>query len=168
MKKALILLTILLIAIVAVGCGKKAQVESPTPPRDNTTTTPSTTGNDTGTGDRPPIEVEALKLVTIYFDFDKSNIRDDQRSGLRSNYEFLKANSDVRVLIEGHCDERGTVEYNLALGERRARAAMDYLASLGISRDRLSIISYGKERPAVLGSDESAWSMNRRAEFVQK
>lgn len=168
MKKALILLTILLIAVVAIGCGKKAKVESPTPPRDTQTTTNPSTGDGNTTGDRPVETIESLKLVTIYFDFDKSNVRDDQRSSLRSNYEFLKKNADVRVMIEGHCDERGTVEYNLALGERRARAAMEYLASLGISRDRMSIISYGKERPAVLGSDESAWSMNRRAEFVQK
>jgi peptidoglycan-associated lipoprotein len=170
MKRALILLTILMIALLAVGCGKKAQVESPTPPRDNQTTG----GNDNGTGkgtdggDVGGEKIDALKLVTIYYDFDKSNIRDDQKSGLRSNYEFLKTNGAVRILIEGHCDERGTVEYNLALGERRARAAMDYLASLGISRDRMSIISYGKEHAAVLGSDESAWSRNRRAEFVQK
>ncbi len=80
----------------------------------------------------------------------------------------MKEKSDVRIQIEGHCDERGTVEYNLALGEKRARSAMDYLVSIGIPRDRISIISYGKERPAAFGSNEDAWAKNRRAEFVTK
>ncbi len=109
-----------------------------------------------------------LNFVTIYFDFDKYNLRDDAKSGLKNNYEVMKERNDARIQIEGHCDERGTVEYNLALGEKRARSAMDYLVSMGIPRERMSIISYGKERPAAFGSNEDAWAKNRRAEFVTK
>ncbi len=168
MRKALILLSILMIAFLAVGCGKKPEMGDQTPP------TVTDTGKDDGSGDgnRPPdnpvTPEEVLNYVTIYFDFDKYNLRDDAINGLRKNYERMKANPDARVQIAGHCDERGTVEYNLALGERRARAAMSYLESLGIPRDRMSIISYGKERPAVLGSNEDAWSKNRRAEFEEQ
>ena len=166
MKRTLILLSILLIALLAFGCGKKPAVESPTKPTTSNTPDKQVPPNP----DNPPPGdvVTAMDFVTIYFDFDKSNIRDDARNGLKNNFDMLKSNPDMRVLIEGHCDERGTVEYNLALGERRARAAMEYLANLGISRDRMSIISYGKERPAVLGSNEDAWAKNRRDEFVAK
>jgi len=105
-------------------------------------------------------------LKDIFFNFDKAVIRDDQKAALNDNVSWLKANPQARILIEGHCDERGTAEYNLALGERRARAAKDYLVGAGIAADRVSTISYGKERPFVLGNDESAWKWNRRAHFV--
>jgi len=108
----------------------------------------------------------ASPLKDAFFDFDKSNIKDDQKAALNDDVTWLKANTSAKVLIEGHCDERGTVEYNLALGERRAKAAKDYLIAAGIAADRISIISYGKERPFVLGHDESAWKWNRRAHFV--
>jgi peptidoglycan-associated lipoprotein len=85
--------------------------------------------------------------------------------GLQANVETMKAFPTADVLIEGHCDERGTVEYNLALGERRARSARDYMVSLGVSADRIQIISYGKERPVDFGHNEAAWAKNRRAEF---
>jgi peptidoglycan-associated lipoprotein len=113
-----------------------------------------------------PAAPEASPLKDAFFDFDKSNIKDDQKAALNDNVSWLKANAGAKVLIEGHCDERGTVEYNLALGERRAKAAKDYLIAAGIPADRISIISYGKERPFVLGHDESAWKWNRRAHFV--
>jgi peptidoglycan-associated lipoprotein len=114
----------------------------------------------------PAPAAPASPLKDAFFDFDKSNIRDDQKAALNDNVSWLKANAGAKVLIEGHCDERGTVEYNLALGERRAKAAKDYLIAAGIPADRISIISYGKERPFVLGHDESAWKWNRRAHFV--
>ncbi|MCC6962840.1 MAG: peptidoglycan-associated lipoprotein Pal [candidate division Zixibacteria bacterium] len=168
MRKALILLSILMIALLAVGCGQKPKMEDQTPPPVTDTGTKPGTGEGE-TPSTPPVSGDqVLNYVTIYFDFDKYNLRDDAKNGLRQNFERMKANPQAKVLIEGHCDERGTVEYNLALGERRARSAMEYLASLGIPRDRMSIISYGKERPAVLGSSEDAWAKNRRAEFVEQ
>jgi peptidoglycan-associated lipoprotein len=106
-------------------------------------------------------------LATIYFDFDKSDLSKDARDILNKNAQILlKSKADVNIKVEGHCDERGSAEYNLALGERRAKSAQQYLLTLGVQPDRLSVISYGKEKPAVQGSDESAWSKNRRAEFT--
>ena len=96
-----------------------------------------------------------------FFDFDKAVVRSDGEETLRMQAEFLKQNPGVTMTIAGHCDERGTREYNLALGERRANAARNYLISLGVSSDRLSTISYGKERPIVLGHNEAAWAQNR-------
>lgn len=105
-------------------------------------------------------------LKDIFFDFDKSSIRDDARPNLSEDIQWLKANSTAKITIEGHCDERGTAEYNLGLGERRAKATMDYLVTGGIDAKRIKMISYGKERPFVLGHDESAWKWNRRGHFV--
>jgi peptidoglycan-associated lipoprotein len=108
-----------------------------------------------------------MKFETIYFDFDKSDLRQDARDVLSKNAEIiLKSMAGAKIKVEGHCDERGSAEYNLALGERRATSAMKYLTTLGVKADNLSIISYGKEKPAVIGNDESAWAKNRRAEFV--
>ena len=105
-------------------------------------------------------------LKDVFFDFDKANVRDDQKAALNDNVGWLKVNTGAKVLIEGHCDERGTAEYNLGLGERRAKAVKDYLIAAGIAADRVSTISYGKERPFVLGHDESAWKWNRRGHFT--
>jgi len=110
-------------------------------------------------GKAPPNEA-------VFFDFDKSTIRPDGKKSLDENAKWLKANPTTAFLIEGHCDERGTREYNLGLGQRRAKAAKDYLVSAGIDAKRLKIISYGKERPFMPGHDESAWKWNRRAQFV--
>ena len=109
---------------------------------------------------------EAAGLQPVYFDFDRSAIRDDARSVLRSNAEWLKANPTVQVRIEGNCDERGTIEYNQALGQRRASAAKKYLADLGIRSSRVKLISYGKERPSCTESTEECWQKNRRADFA--
>jgi peptidoglycan-associated lipoprotein len=104
-------------------------------------------------------------LKDINFDFDKSAIREMDKPKLQAIADFMKAYPQANVQIEGHCDERGTVEYNLALGERRAYAAQSYLVSLGTADTRLSSISYGKERPKVQGKDEETWMINRRCEF---
>lgn len=104
----------------------------------------------------------------IFFDFDKSSLRPDAIDQLNGQADWLKANGGVTVVLEGHADERGTREYNLALGDRRATSATQYLRSMGIDRGRLETISYGKERPAVLGSNEEAWGQNRRAVMVVK
>lgn len=105
-------------------------------------------------------------LGTVYFAFDSSELSETARRTLRSNADWLKAQDDAGVVIEGHCDERGTIEYNLALGERRADSVRDYLSSLGIQRSRMRIITYGEERPVDPGHTEAAWSKNRRAAFV--
>jgi len=105
-------------------------------------------------------------LKDAFFDFDKSSIRPDAKQSLDENAKWLKANPNAALTIEGHCDERGTREYNLGLGQRRAKAAKDYLVSAGINPKRIKIISYGKERPFASGHDESAWKLNRRVHFV--
>ncbi len=103
-------------------------------------------------------------LRMVHFDFDKYFIREDAKPILEANAAYLKKWRSVKVLIEGHCDERGTEEYNLALGEKRAKSTFDYLVSLGISADRLKTISYGKSQPLDTGSNEIAWQKNRRAQ----
>ncbi|MFZ2950496.1 MAG: peptidoglycan-associated lipoprotein Pal [Desulfuromonadaceae bacterium] len=109
----------------------------------------------------------ASGFEAVYFDFDKSDLRQDARDVLSKNAAIiLKSLADAKIQIEGHCDERGSAEYNLALGERRAISSLKYLTTLGVKAENLSIISYGKEKPAVVGSDEAAWAKNRRAEFV--
>jgi peptidoglycan-associated lipoprotein len=116
-----------------------------------------------------PKEFEAVaELKPIHFDFDKSDIRPGDAAILDGNARWLSANGKQLVLIEGHCDERGTNEYNMALGERRARAAMTYLMSRGIQQSRISTISYGEERPLCTAHDESCWSQNRRAQSLAK
>ena len=105
-------------------------------------------------------------LVTVYFAFNSAQLSSSTQESLRNNAEFLKTNPSVDVQIEGHADERGGIQYNLALGEKRAKTVRDYLVANGISSNRISIISYGKERPVAEGNDESAWSKNRRANFV--
>ena len=102
----------------------------------------------------------------VFFDFDKSDLRPDAIDTLNRQADWMNANGAITVTIEGHCDERGTREYNLALGERRAASARQYLESMGVSGGRMETVSYGKERPAVLGSNEAAWAQNRRAVMV--
>jgi peptidoglycan-associated lipoprotein len=105
-------------------------------------------------------------LKDVFFEFDRYDLRADAREVLKANADWLKKNSSARVEIEGHCDERGTSEYNLALGAKRAQSAKDYLATLGIAGDRLSTISYGAEIPVCKQSTEDCWRQNRRARFV--
>ncbi len=102
----------------------------------------------------------------VFFDFDRADLRPDAIDTLNSQADWMKANPSVTVAIEGHCDERGTREYNLALGDRRASTARQYLESRGVDGGRMDIISYGKERPEVLGSNEAAWAQNRRAVMI--
>lgn len=107
-------------------------------------------------------------LKDIFFDFDRSAIRPDAKVVLAEDVDWLQVHATAAITIEGHCDERGTSEYNLALGERRAQAAKDYLVASGINAKRVTIVSYGKERPFMLGHDETAWKWNRRAHCVVK
>jgi len=117
----------------------------------------------------PGIQGEFLEsnlLKDIHFDFDKFDIRSGDTEILRGNAALLAKNPNMKIQIEGHCDERGTSEYNLALGERRANSAKEYLVSLGMSADRISTISYGKEKPLDPGHNEEAWGKNRRGHFI--
>ncbi len=155
-----IVLVVTVPLIMAVGCAKKAR---PAMPAEE----PMVTEPEPVPEPEVPVEViEPLILEDVNFDFDKYNIRPDARSILLGHGGTLQGNEDVTVLIEGHCDERGTNEYNMALGERRARSTRDFLVSYGVDGTRLSIISYGEERPLDLGHDEDAWAKNRRAHFV--
>jgi peptidoglycan-associated lipoprotein len=142
-----------------------------TPPTDanatssNNTNTPPTAAAGTV---QPGSREDFMRNVgdRVFFDFDKSDIKPEGRQVLQRQAEWLKRYPNVTVSVEGHCDERGTREYNLALGERRAAAAKKMLVALGVPAARVSTISYGKERPAVVGSNEAAWAQNRRAVTV--
>jgi len=115
-----------------------------------------------------PAVVEISRLDAIYFAFDKYTLRPEARDALKKNADWLSKNPAKNVVIEGNCDERGTGEYNMALGQRRADSAAKYLIDLGIAKDRVSTVSYGKERPVCKESNEECWSKNRRTDFVLK
>lgn len=147
--KSLKILALLFMVVFAAACSKTAPVAEPT---------------DQG---QAAIDVAAQQISDgiIYFDFDKYDIKDEYREVLNQKAALMRQFPSIRVRIEGHTDERGTQEYNLALGERRAKAAYEFLVLLGVNPNQLEIISYGKERPVVEGSNEQAWSANRRDNF---
>ena len=129
-----------------------------------TTTSSSASGQSQSAAPKMSLKEKFVVEVgdRVYFDYDKYNLSPDARNILEKQAAWLSKNTQFNIIIEGHCDERGTREYNLALGERRANAVKDYLAALGIPPNRMSTISYGKERPVALGSNEAAWAQNRR------
>jgi peptidoglycan-associated lipoprotein len=160
MRKTSVLLVGLLALLLISFCAKKPKVakEEPKPPVTETPTPPEI----------PKEEVTKITqedLKPIYFDFDKYDLRPGDREILNLNSVVLKENPTVKIRIEGNCDERGTVEYNLALGERRASAARDYLINLGITSERISIITYGKEKASHCYNDD-CWSKDRRDDFI--
>lgn len=167
--KVMIAVAAVAFLVAAAGCGKK-----PKPAADVTTEPPSQSEPaGTGTGEAggqtgEPVQPVAVELEDVFFDYDKHNLRNDARRILEANAQDLKADPSVNLILEGHCDERGTVEYNLALGERRAQSVKSYLEQLGIDPGRVRTLSYGEERPFALGHDESAWSQNRRVHFVKQ
>jgi len=115
----------------------------------------------------PQAEIELnTKIEDIHFDFDKSDIKDNEKPILKNLYGMLSGNTKTNVVVEGNCDERGTSEYNLALGDRRANSAKSYLVSLGVPTTRIRTISYGKEKPLCTESTEECWAKNRRDHFV--
>ena len=116
----------------------------------------------------PPPSAQAPSLEDIYFDYDQSVLRADARTTLEENAKVLRANDGQKIVIEGHCDERGTLAYNLILGERRAQSVKRYLENLGVAASQLQIISYGKERPFCTDHSEACWQSNRRAHFVAR
>jgi peptidoglycan-associated lipoprotein len=115
---------------------------------------------------REAAKLKGLKLETVYFDYNQYVVREDEKEKMVKNAEWLKANPRVKIVLAGHCDDRGTAEYNLALGQKRAEAAKAFLLGLGIAENRLQTISYGLERPAEKGRNEEAWAKNRRGEFT--
>jgi peptidoglycan-associated lipoprotein len=136
---------------------------------------PAGTSPTPGTATATPPPRPAVKdfaavpeLQDVYFDFDKYDIRPADARTLDANAAYLKSNPNSLILIEGHCDERGTNEYNLALGERRAKSTMNYLVSQGVQANRITIISYGEERPACTDKSEACWAKNRRSHFLVK
>jgi peptidoglycan-associated lipoprotein len=155
--------------VLSVGCAKKKAPEPAQPPPAPTTQTPVPTpapAPDTTTPPPPaPAMVSEADFQPVFFDLDQSTLNETGRSALDADAKVMRDHPTAHVVIEGHCDERGTVEYNQALGERRAAAARDYLVAAGITVDRLEMISYGKERPFSDGHDETAWAQNRRAHF---
>lgn len=155
--------TTLMVAFLAVGCASK----KPNNGQDGAANGADGSNNGLSlelNGDSDNGKAGGLK--TVYFGFDSSNLEGDTKEAVKANAEYLKANANVDVQVEGHCDERGGRQYNLALGERRAKAVRDYLVAMGVESKRISTISYGNERPKAEGNDESAWSQNRRANFV--
>lgn len=157
--------TTLMVALLAVGCASK----KPTNTQDDAATGGTDTSANSGlnlelNGDSDSNSAGGLK--TVFFAVDSSNFDSDGKEALKSNADFMKTNAAVDIQVEGHADERGGRQYNLALGERRAKAVRDYLVALGVESKRLSVISYGNERPKSEGNDESSWSQNRRANFV--
>jgi peptidoglycan-associated lipoprotein len=156
------------------GCPKKMEVASTPESQKEAATAPSpaqaapAAAPEVKSGEPEERATESgTGLKMIYFDFDKSFIRDDARPVMQANAEWLKAHPKVKVRIEGSCDERGTIEYNQALGQRRAASAKKYLTDTGVSSSRISLLSYGKEKPACSDHDETCWQKNRRDDLVE-
>jgi peptidoglycan-associated lipoprotein len=159
---------VIALAVALTGCKKKMPKEAPPPPPRVEEVAPPPAPDTTGQAAREQqaaMDADRARIVTVYFDYDKSEIRADQRDRITTNAEIFRRWTDWPISIEGSCDERGTVEYNLALGERRAMAAKQALVAAGIEAARVSTVSYGEERAADPGHDETAWAKNRRAEF---
>ena len=179
MKKAMTLLVVLAfvgVSMTLMSCAKKqvgvepvrveprpAPTPPPTPPPAPVPPKPAL--EDVDRAQRLRAEIQAFESTHIFFDFDKSDIKPEAKGVLENKAAWLRANPDYKVSIEGHTDERGTAEYNLALGDRRAKSTMRYLNALGIANNRITTISYGEERPVCTESNEACWSRNRRAEF---
>ncbi|MBQ9405118.1 MAG: peptidoglycan-associated lipoprotein Pal [Desulfovibrio sp.] len=151
MKRYALILALVMALAAGFGCAKKTQTTEP--------------AYDDGGNAELRAAIEQITDARVYFAFDKFNIQPEYKDMLKTKAELLKKYSSIRVRIEGNCDERGTQEYNLALGERRARASYEYLVNLGVNPSQLEMISYGKENPAVQGRGEAAWSKNRRDDF---
>ncbi|MBI4723115.1 MAG: peptidoglycan-associated lipoprotein Pal [Candidatus Stahlbacteria bacterium] len=155
------------ILVLLVGCAKKKEMKVVEEVVPEVQVIPE----DTVKEEVPALPTSAEivgKLQIVHFDFDKYSLRPGDAKILEDNSKIIKEYPDIKIIVEGHCDDRGTSEYNLLLGERRANATKEYIVKLGISADRISTMSYGKERPLDTGHNEEAWSKNRRAEFKPK
>jgi peptidoglycan-associated lipoprotein len=163
--------------VVAASCKKKPPTTTPeaAPPPSTAPEKPSTNVAPPPSGPTSGEDVMSADLQTLnargylkdaFFDFDKYDLRDDARTALAADGQWLKRYSSIQVLVEGHCDSRGTEEYNLSLGQKRAAAVKDYLVSLGVDSSRVNTVSYGKTRPFCSEETESCWQQNRRGHFV--
>jgi peptidoglycan-associated lipoprotein len=171
-----LLILFVTISVATVGCGRKnvgaagsdmsADGSSDGSDQSGGDGSADGAGGDSGGADGSSASGAASSLNPVYFNFDQATLSSSARQTLADHYEVMKSLNGSKFIIEGHCDSRGTEEYNLALGDQRARAIRDYLVNLGLSSSALSIISYGEERPSVSGENESAWSQNRRGEFI--
>ncbi len=162
----------LCLAVALASCSKKdVKMDEPGfSPSDGTALEDGSAGGDSAAA-APSMSAgdssaPAPELETVYFGFDSFSLSNEGRAALQKDAQWLTENPTASIQVEGHCDERGTTEYNLALGERRANAAKEYLQKLGVDAARISVISYGEERPLESGHDEAAWAKNRRASFV--
>jgi peptidoglycan-associated lipoprotein len=178
MKKVVIIIMVLVLALVFMSsCKKKAQTVPSTPQVQEQPAAAKV--DDTAKMAKPALSEEELfmsrsldqinqdkPLAMVFFDFDKYAVRDDAKPVLDQNAMWLKKFKTAKILIEGHADERGTEDYNLALGEKRAKSAFEYLVSMGVAPDRMKVISYGKSQPLDPGHDEAAWQKNRRDQFL--
>jgi peptidoglycan-associated lipoprotein len=171
MRKSLILGAAVL-ALAVAGCGRKAPPAAQLPPATDQTNGADTSGAASGDVELTELPAMQADLVakagsdTVYFGTDEYLLDDQSKATLAAQAKWMLANHSVRGSIEGHCDERGTREYNMALGERRANAARDYLVSQGVPTSRLLVTSWGKEKPVAAGSNEAAWAQNRRVVTV--
>ncbi|HKQ62606.1 MAG TPA: peptidoglycan-associated lipoprotein Pal [Candidatus Polarisedimenticolaceae bacterium] len=179
-KPLVLVLSVLGVLLLGPGCPKKPVATTPEEPHEEAPVAapparPTPPAEDFPTEKPVPIvdtkpSVQEINdkglLKPIYFDYDKAELSDQARATLGENAKVIKANPDIKVVIEGHCDERGTIEYNLALSARRADSVREYLTTLGVTAPRMRVVSYGEERPADPGHSEAAWSKNRRAQFL--
>lgn len=180
MKRFIVLAA--LIGLSALGCAEQKAVTPPPQSQGMQPQQPQTGAEQSGKAPEKITEQQMAKVESrdisskmgeisgmfkdILFDYDKYDIRDEGKQTLKNVADYLRKNASQKVLIEGHCDDRGTSEYNLALGDRRAKSAKDYLVSLGVPSSRIDIISYGKEKPACTEHSEGCWAKNRRDHFV--
>lgn len=162
---------VIALAVGLTGCKKKMPKQAPPPPPKVEEVAPPPPPDTTGQAERErqaAMEADRNRIATVYFDYDRSEVRADQRTAVNTNADIFRKWTEWNVSIEGHCDERGTSEYNLALGERRATAAKQALVAAGIEATRVTTVSFGEERPVDPGHTESSWARNRRAEFRVK
>ncbi len=178
--KALTMATCIVALVFCFGCGGGTQVKDDTGAGTGTST--QTSGSDRGIGEGELVEkdvdasqyseIDDASLQAVFaditFDYDDFSLKPSAKETLKGIAEWLLKNTSTQILIEGHCDERGTNEYNLALGERRANSAKKYLVQLGVARNRIATISYGEEKPADPGHTEAAWAKNRRCHFLTR
>jgi len=152
------------VALAALGCASSGDSDMDDTGGTGTEFVEETVTEEVVVEDRVDIDTLA-SLQTVYFDFDRFNIRDDARPVLQSNANLVQQSPAGTVVVEGNCDERGSEEYNLALGEKRAESVKSYLVDLGVPSGRLYTVSFGESKPAVMGHDETAWRYNRRVDF---
>lgn len=170
MKKNIILVGMFIVVVFALtiftGCAEKKAVVTEGTVQEEAAPAQSAATTKEQSAKVEPAATAETAVKDIFFEFDKSNISPEAREILKTNADFLLKNGNSKVVIEGHCDERGTAEYNMALGQRRAQETKNYLVNLGIKEPRIKTISYGEERPFDPGHDEDAWAKNRRAHFA--